>query len=444
MLSPLDSRYATVIEPLTKFYSEENYYWELLKLELLYFDFFVTRFRGAQPKNHARIYNYLRTSHKRKSEILAEIKTGEKITNHDIKAVEYHAKAVLTSLGITKNLEFLHFGLTSQDVVSVVNNSVLIRVFADVIQPKYEAVLKALENRALVEVPLIGRTHGQKANITSTRKEFQSFVFRLKAVGNFMGSKHYVKFGGALGDFVTLRTMMPQRFMNRFTEDFLEFYQEFNQIPGAGLVAADFATQTDYHKLIVDVSHKLHEAACILQDVCKDIWLYCSLGHMKIISGKHEVGSSTMPQKSNPINFENAEGNLQNANAWFELFMSKFPQSRLQRDLSDSTVLRNVGMSLGYFYLAMTEIIKGLGKLEVDTIFCLTEVDRNYQVMGEYLQLTLKMNGDDGAYEMVKQRLRGVSEFSREDYQLMVKSLDVKPSVKQSLLKVNPAKLMKP
>ncbi len=361
------------------------------------------------------------------------IKEIERTTNHDVKAVEYYLKERMESIGLTKWREFVHFGLTSQDVNNTAIPMLLRDALEQVIWPVVASLRTALQQMALKwqGVPMLARTHGQPASPTRLGKEIAVFVERLdNCIEQAKQVRLKAKFGGATGNFNAHCVAYPQidwpSFADRFVSEKL------------GLQRARTTTQIAHYDDLAALFHALSRINTVLIDLCRDFWMYISMEYFrqKVVAG--EVGSSAMPHKVNPIDFENAEGNLGVANALYAHLAAKLPVSRLQRDLTDSTVLRNVGVPLAHSLIAFKAIRKGLDKLILDQRRLHADLENNWIVVAEAIQTILRREGYADPYEKLKALTRGKQEVTQADIQAFIEELDVADTVKEELRSITP------
>lgn len=430
-ISPLDGRYRKQLEELAPYFSEYALIRYRVLVEVEYF--IALSAQGIFPLD-ASLYAPLRKIYEDFSlENAQTIKDTEKITNHDVKAVEYFLKDQLKSLGLADRLEWVHFGLTSQDI----NNTAIPLLWKDALQraylPKLAATLQSLQQMAdsWMNVPMLARTHGQPASPTILGKEFAVFVERLHGqIKLLMEVPYAAKFGGATGNFNAHHVAFPGK-------DWVAFGNHFvNEV--LGLKRMQFTTQIEHYDNLGAQFDGLKRINTILLDLCKDIWQYISMDYFKQKIKKDEVGSSAMPHKVNPIDFENAEGNLGIANALYEHLSSKLPISRLQRDLTDSTVLRNVGVPLGHSLLSLKSIEKGLGKLILNNAKIEADLEANWAVVAEAIQTVLRRENYPQPYEALKALTRG-GEINANTIQQFIQGLEVSEDVKAELLAISPA-----
>lgn len=362
-----------------------------------------------------------------------QIKSIERTTNHDVKAVEYFLKERFDGLELGNLREFVHFGLTSQDI----NNTAIPLLFKNALTEVYYPLLKRLRDQLehyaqeWARVPMLARTHGQPASPTLLGKEFAVFVERLDVqLELFQAIPHRAKFGGATGNFNAHYAAYPdynwQQFGDGFVVEFL------------GLERSRTTTQIEHYDCLAAQCQALSRINTILIDFCRDIWTYISMEYFRQQTVAGEVGSSAMPHKVNPIDFENAEGNLGLANAIFQHLAEKLPISRLQRDLTDSTVLRNIGVPMGHTIIAFKSILKGLGKLTLNDGKLFDDLEDNQMVIAEGIQVILRREGYPQPYEALKELTRGRAAVTREHLHEFIDLLAVNDDVKAELKALTP------
>merc|ERR1712224_1063588 len=363
---------------------------------------------------------------------MGEIKGTEKITNHDVKAVEYFIKARFDELGLEKSKEWDHFGLTSQDV----NNTATPLLLKDALEktyfPSMEGIISTLKGKSEEwDVPMLAKTHGQPASPTNLAKEFKVFIERLEAQLSLLRQiPHGCKFGGATGNMNAHLVTFPDIDWRAFANNFCS--------ARLGLQRQQFTTQIEHYDNMGAIYDGVKRLNTILIDLCRDIWMYVSMEYFKqkIVAG--EVGSSAMPHKVNPIDFENAEGNLGMANAVFEHLSQKLPVSRLQRDLTDSTVLRNIGVPMGHTATAIASLQKGLGKLLINKTAIEADLESNWAVVAEALQNILRREGYPKPYEALRDLTRTNDVMNQERIHTFVDGLQVSDAIKTELKAVTP------
>ncbi|MBE2230036.1 MAG: adenylosuccinate lyase [Chitinophagaceae bacterium] len=360
------------------------------------------------------------------------IKQIEQTTNHDVKAVEYFIKNELEKYGAGEIREWVHFGLTSQDI----NNTAIPLSWKHAVEYEYLPALLNLntEIRLLVDawkdIPLLAHTHGQPASPTRLGKEFMVFAERIQnQVEQFIAIPFTGKFGGATGNFNAHHVAFPKTDWTRFGNEFLA---------NLGLHRQQFTTQIEHYDSLAAHFDCMKRINTILIDLCRDIWTYVSMEYFRQKTKKGEVGSSAMPHKVNPIDFENAEGNLGLANAVLEHLSAKLPVSRLQRDLTDSTVLRNIGVPFAHTIIAFKSIEKGLSKLVVNDAKIYEDLDNNWAVVAEAIQTILRRENYPNPYEALKELTRGNNKIDQKAIQGFIEGLKVKESLKKELKKITP------
>jgi len=361
------------------------------------------------------------------------IKEIEGMTNHDVKAVEYFIKERFEELGIDKFKEFIHFGLTSQDINNTALPLSLKEFMPRVYIPLFQQVRDNLEKLSTdwSEVTMLARTHGQPASPTLLGKEFKVFVERLDVqLIQLESIAIKAKFGGATGNFnahfVTYPAIDWKSFGNRFVRETL------------GLERSQYTTQIEHYDNLAATFHALSRINTILLDLCRDLWTYISMEYFRQKTVEGEIGSSAMPHKVNPIDFENAEGNLGLANALFIHLAQKLPVSRLQRDLTDSTVLRNIGVPVGHTLIAFKSILKGLGKLVLNEPKLKEDLEKNWSVVAEAIQNILRREGFDKPYETLLSLTRGKASITKSDIHRFIEQLPIKEEIKRELKAISP------
>lgn len=433
-VSPIDGRYRTQTQELSDYFSEYALIKYRLFVEVEYFialcDLPLPQLKNFGKNNYGKLRRIYMEFSQKDAE---KIKKTEAITNHDVKAVEYFLKERFDALKISKYKEFIHFGLTSQDI----NNTATPMLFKDAVNniylPLIDKVINDLRRMSQdwSEISMLARTHGQPASPTRLGKEFLVFVERLE-----MQRKHLqvvpfsAKFGGATGNFNAHDVAYPDinwtRFANQFVKDKL------------GLHRSKYTTQIEHYDNLAAQFDAMKRINTILIDLSRDIWMYVSMNYFKQKIKKGEVGSSAMPHKVNPIDFENAEGNLGMANAMFEHLAAKLPISRLQRDLSDSTVLRNVGVPFAHTLISFKSILKGFGKLIVNEDAIRQDLDDNWAVVAEAIQTILRREGYPKPYEALKDLTRTNTKLGKKEIASFVDSLKVDKKVKEEIKKITP------
>jgi adenylosuccinate lyase len=434
-ISPIDGRYRTTTEPLAEYFSEAALIKYRVLVEVEYF-IALCELPLPQLKNFDKnAYSALRKLYSDFTEADAQkIKDIEKITNHDVKAVEYFLKEKFDALHLEEQKEFIHFGLTSQDI----NNTAIPYSVKDAMNncllPILNEVIAKLANYATTwaDVPMLAKTHGQAASPTRLGKEIQVFVVRLQAqIAQLNGIPYSAKFGGATGNLNAHHVAYP-------AIDWLSFATNFVN-KNLGLSRSYPTTQIEHYDNFAAYCDALKRINTIIIDLDRDIWAYISMNYFKQKIKEGEVGSSAMPHKVNPIDFENSEGNLGVANALLEHLSAKLPISRLQRDLTDSTVLRNVGMPLAHSLIAYKSLLKGLDKLILNKEALESDLENNWAVVAEALQTVLRREGYPKPYEALKELTRTNTHISRASIAAFIDTLKVSDAVKNELKQISPS-----
>ncbi|MDP2586975.1 MAG: adenylosuccinate lyase [Candidatus Komeilibacteria bacterium] len=431
-ISPLDGRYYNKVKELSDFFSETALIRYRLKVEIEYFIALGAESKISEVKTLSTSeQNELRSFYLNFTEAeAAKVKKIEQTTNHDVKAVEYYLKekfGKIKSLSVAS--EFIHFALTSEDVNNLSYSLMLkdgLAVYLNQLK-KFLAELKdlAVKNK---KISLLSLTHGQPATPTTLGKELAIFYHRLNEQIKSFNPKLSGKFSGAVGNWNAQVVAYPK-------VDWLAFSQKF--VEGLGLVFNPLTTQIESHDGLAIMCHKLIRINNVIKNLDQDMWLYISREIFKLKKIAGEIGSSTMPHKVNPIDFENSEGNLGLANAIFDHLANKLPISRLQRDLSDSTVIRNQGVALGYSLLALKMTLKGLSKLEVNKLKISQELNSHWEVLAEPIQVVLRKVGYAKPYETLKNLTRG-EKIGKAEIQKFIRSLKIAKTEKENLLKLTP------
>ena len=436
-ISPIDGRYRNKVEPLADFFSEGALIRYRVRVEVEYFIALGQLEQLPLRKlftDRPQLAEQLRDIYRHFGEKDAlEVKEIEKTTNHDVKAVEYYLKRRFDELELEAYKEFVHFGLTSQDVNNTAVPLSIKECHEKVLLPQYTAVLEELERRAEEwrNVPMLAHTHGQPASPTSLGKELMVFAYRMKRqMAYFAQIPFGAKFGGATGNFNAHRVAYPEvdwlEFANRFVADHL------------GLERQQYTTQIENYDNMAAYFDTCKRVNVVLTDLCRDVWSYVSMEYFKQKIKAGEVGSSAMPHKVNPIDFENAEGNLGLANAIFEHLSHKLPISRLQRDLTDSTVSRNIGVPIAHTLIALASLQKGMGKLLLNEQALYADLEENWAVVAEAIQTILRSVGYPNPYEALKQLTRTNQKVTAQTIADFVETLDVAPDVKERIRQITP------
>ncbi|AWX43069.1 Adenylosuccinate lyase [Flagellimonas maritima] len=434
-ISPIDGRYRNKTQALGSYFSEEALIKYRVQVEIEYFialceiplpqlaDFDTSMFSDLKKV-------YLDYS----SEDALAIKEIEKTTNHDVKAVEYFIKKKFDDLGLEKHKEFIHFGLTSQDINNTAIPLSIKEAMNDVYVPLYFEVFEKLKALASdwSNIPMLARTHGQPASPTRLGKEIDVFVERLKEQFNLLNDiPSAAKFGGATGNYNAHKVAYP-------SVDWKAFGQKFVQ-EKLGLHHSFPTTQIEHYDHMAALFDCLKRINTIFIDLNRDMWTYISMDYFKQKIKEGEVGSSAMPHKVNPIDFENSEGNLGLANALFEHLSAKLPVSRLQRDLTDSTVLRNVGVPFAHTQVALLSILKGLNKLVLNKIKFEEDLENNWAVVAEAIQTILRREGYPNPYEALKGLTRTNERINQASIADFINTLEVSDKIKEELKRITPA-----
>jgi adenylosuccinate lyase len=433
-LSPLDGRYHRATAPLSAYFSELALMRYRVLVEVEYFialaELPLPQLQDVPTEQFAA----LRSLYEQFGEDeAAAIKAHEAVTNHDVKAVEYFLRDQFQQLGLAQFVEFIHFGLTSQDVNNTAIPLSLRNGLTQVLLPAYAQVRNALATRAgqWEAIPMLARTHGQPASPTRLGKELAVFVARLDAQVALLAQVPFgAKFGGATGNFNAHHAAYPHIDWHAFAEQFVN--------GRLGLSRSFPTTQIEHYDHLAAHCDGLKRLNTILLDLARDVWQYISLGYFKQTIKPGEVGSSAMPHKVNPIDFENAEGNLGVANALLEHFAAKLPISRLQRDLTDSTVLRNLGVPLGHILIALKALERGLGKLALDETALAHDLDQNWAVLAEAIQTILRRESYPDPYNALKALTRTGEAISARTIAAFVEELEVSEMVKTELRALTP------
>lgn len=433
-ISPIDGRYRDKVATLSRYFSEESLIRYRVQVEVEYFIALCSELPSLKDVCTPSLCEELRRIYTNFSEAdAARVKEIEAVTNHDVKAVEYFLKERFETLGIGEDKEFIHFGLTSQDINNTAFPMMIREAIVDIYIPALQELVEQLHGYALEweDIPMLAKTHGQPASPTRLGKEIEVFVYRLrKQIEQLEAVPHSGKFGGATGNFNAHHVAYPEH-------DWKDFGRRFLAI--LGLDREEWTTQISNY----DNMAALFDACCrinvILIDLCRDFWQYISMEYFKQKIKAGEVGSSAMPHKVNPIDYENAEGNLGIANAIYEHLSRKLPISRLQRDLTDSTVLRNVGVPLAHSLIAVSSIRKGLGKLLLNETALERDLQNNYAVVAEAIQTILRRESYPNPYETLKALTRTNEAITADSIAQFIETLEVDEAVKREMRKITPS-----
>ncbi|SIS64886.1 adenylosuccinate lyase [Zobellia uliginosa] len=434
-ISPIDGRYRSKTEPLAPFFSEEALIKYRVRVEIEYFIALceiplpqLSGFDHGKFEALREIYINFDTADAQ------EIKEIEKTTNHDVKAVEYFIKSAFDKLGLSAHKEFIHFGLTSQDINNTAIPLSIKEATNEVYVPEYTALLNKIEelSKEWADIPMLARTHGQPASPTRLGKEIEVFAVRLKEQFNLLNDiSCAAKFGGATGNYNAHKVAYPsidwKAFGTRFVQEKLGLHHSFP------------TTQIEHYDHMAALFDTLKRINTIILDLDRDFWTYVSMDYFKQRIKKGEVGSSAMPHKVNPIDFENSEGNLGIANALFEHLSAKLPVSRLQRDLTDSTVLRNAGMPFAHTVIAFQSTLKGLNKLLLNKEKFEQDLENNWAVVAEAIQTILRREGYPNPYEALKGLTRTNAKIDQNSIADFIDTLEVSEEIKQELKVITPS-----
>ncbi|WP_044172433.1 adenylosuccinate lyase [Flectobacillus major] len=432
-ISPVDGRYRKQVESLAPYFSEFGLIKYRVRIEI---EYFIALCQIPLPQLegvNANLFSSLRDIYLNFTEEDALwIKETEKVTNHDVKAVEYFIKHKLANFGIEQYLEFIHFGLTSQDVNNTAIPLSLKEAMEDVLVPKLQEAIAKIKSLAKEwkDVALLAHTHGQPASPTRLGKELLVFAERLDRQMDLLATIPYsAKFGGATGNFNAHHVAYPETSWVDFGNNFVQ---------SLGLSRSKYTTQIEHYDNLAALMDNLKRLNNIILDLDRDIWTYVSMGYFKQKIKAGEVGSSAMPHKVNPIDFENSEGNVGIANALYEFLAAKLPVSRLQRDLTDSTVLRNLGVPIGHQLIALTALLRGLNKLELNQDAINTHLEDNWAVVAEAIQTILRREGYPQPYEALKALTRKNEKITDKTIANFIDALEISDKVKYELKRITP------
>ena len=439
-VSPIDGRYASKAAPLREYFSEFALIRNRVRVEIEYFIALcniplpqLSNFGEGTGKTREELFAALRDIYRNLTpEEASRVKEIEKVTNHDVKAVEYFIKEHFKALEITPWQEFVHFGLTSQDINNTSQPIMLKEALENEYMPRLQEILSILRADALEwkDVTMLARTHGQPATPTRMGKEIEVFIARLEEQIRQLSQLTYpAKFGGATGNMNAHKIAYPDIDWPSFADSF---------VSSLGLKRSCPTTQIEHYDNLAAIFDCMRRINTILIDLCRDVWTYISMEYFRQKVAKNEVGSSAMPHKVNPIDFENAEGNLGMADAVLTFLSMKLPVSRLQRDLTDSTVLRNVGVPVAHCLISFASLKKGLGKLILNREAIDADLRRNWAVVAEALQTILRRENYPNPYETLKNLTRTGAAIDEDTIARFVESLDVPETVKEELRAVTP------
>ena len=435
-VSPIDGRYRSKCEPLAQFFSEGALIKYRVRVEIEYFIALADRLKEVRPELAAVADKKLKLRNiyrKFSASDALSIKEIEKTTNHDVKAVEYFIKGKFDSMGLSSLKEFIHFGLTSQDINNTSVPLSMKECHNEVLMPAYRNILSMLDQRAeeWKDIPMLAHTHGQPASPTTLGKEIGVYAYRLRRQLEELDRIPFTaKFGGATGNFNAHLVAFPDIDWRAFGNTFVK--------KSLGLERQQLTTQIENYDMMAAWFDACKRINVILIDLCRDIWTYVSMEYFKQKIKAGEVGSSAMPHKVKPIDFENAEGNLGLANAIFEHLSHKLPVSRMQRDLTDSTVSRNIGVPVAHTMISLASLEKGLNKLLLNEKALFNDLENNWAVVAEAIQTILRSVGFPNPYEALKQLTRTNEKVTAKTIADFVKTLDVAPEVKERIKRITP------
>ncbi|MBS7787069.1 adenylosuccinate lyase [Flavobacterium sp. CYK-55] len=434
-LSPIDGRYRGKTQSLAPYFSEAALMRYRVLVEVEYFISLCNLPLPQLVSVNTELFDTLRSWYENFSDQDAlQIKETEKTTNHDVKAVEYFIKAKFDEIGLSQYKEFIHFGLTSQDINNTAIPLSVKEAFQEVYMKSLIALLGKLKDLSdeWNDIPMLARTHGQPASPTRLGKEIAVFIERLEEQLRLLFEVPFAaKFGGATGNFNAHHVAYPAINWKKFGSDFVE--------TTLGLQHSFPTTQIEHYDHLAAFFDALKRINNIIIDLDRDIWTYVSMDYFKQKIKEGEVGSSAMPHKVNPIDFENSEGNLGMANALFEHLSAKLPISRLQRDLTDSTVLRNIGVPMAHTLIAFDATLKGLNKLVLNSAQLEADLEKNWAVVAEAIQTILRREGYPNPYEALKALTRTHQVMNRESIHAFIETLEVSAAVKNELLAITPS-----
>ncbi|MDD4141774.1 MAG: adenylosuccinate lyase [Bacteroidales bacterium] len=434
-ISPIDGRYAEKTLPLREYFSEYAFIKYRTKTEVEYFialceiplpqlaNFPIDKFEALR-----KLYEDFTIEDTQK------VKDIERVTNHDVKAVEYFLRDKFDELNLSQYKEFIHFGLTSQDINNTAMPMMLHDAHENVVIPQLNTLCNKLlaMSQEWINIPMLAHTHGQPASPTTLGKEIYVFYERLSdQLDTLNETEFYGKFGGATGNFNAHKVAFPLVDWRKFGDMFLKCY--------LGLKRYTTTTQIEHYDMFAAYCQNMMRINTILLDLDRDVWTYISMNYFKQTIKKDEVGSSAMPHKVNPIDFENSEGNLGIANAYFSHLAQKLPVSRMQRDLTDSTVIRNTGMPLAYSLIAYSSLMKGLNKIYVNEEKIAADLNDNWAIIAEAIQTILRRENYPNPYDALKKLTRNNNRITKEDLVDFIENIDVDDTVKRELLAISPS-----
>ena len=434
-ISPIDGRYSAKADQLRPIFSEYGLIKHRVTIEILWLIALSKNSKISEVPSFSQstlktLHNIILSFSDKDAQAIKDI---EKTTNHDVKAVEYWLKKTLGNVkDVHAVLEFIHFGCTSEDINNLSYALMLKDGVNNVILPEIIKLQKKLNDYAIkyADITMIARTHGQTASPTTLGKEFANVSHRMnRQIATLKNQSYLGKMNGAVGNFNAHLSAYPQIDWNKFSKSFVE---------SLDLECNEYTTQIEPHDFIAEIFHNLSRIHNILIDFNRDIWSYISLGYFSQKTVKNEVGSSTMPHKVNPIDFENSEGNLGLSNALLDHLASKLPISRWQRDLTDSTVLRNIGLAMAYGFIAYESCLKGLNKIVVNKNKIYQDLDNAWEVLAEPIQTVMRKNGIENPYEKLKELTRGNQHITKEALHEFITKLNLDAQDKTYLLNLSP------
>jgi len=434
-ISPIDGRYSAKTDKLRPIFSEYGLIKHRVTIEILWLIALSKNSKISEVPSFSQstlktLHNIILSFSDKDAQAIKDI---EKTTNHDVKAVEYWLKKTLENdKDVHAVLEFIHFGCTSEDINNLSYALMLKDGVTKVILPEIIKLQKKLNDYAIkyADITMIARTHGQTASPTTLGKEFSNVSQRMvRQIATLKNQSYLGKMNGAVGNFNAHLSAYPQIDWNKFSKSFVE---------SLDLECNEYTTQIEPHDFIAEIFHNLSRIHNILIDFNRDIWSYISLGYFSQKTVKNEVGSSTMPHKVNPIDFENSEGNLGLSNALLDHLASKLPISRWQRDLTDSTVLRNIGLAMAYGFIAYESCLKGLNKIVVNKNKIYQDLDNAWEVLAEPIQTVMRKNGIENPYEKLKELTRGNQHITKEALHEFITKLNLNAQDKTYLLNLSP------
>ncbi|MFK7952919.1 MAG: adenylosuccinate lyase [Ekhidna sp.] len=433
-ISPIDGRYRNKVAKLADYFSEKALIQYRVKVEILYFialhESGIPQLKEYDSSKNEALKSIYENFSLQDAEAIKEI---EKTTNHDVKAVEYFIKAKFDDLGLSNFKEFIHFGLTSQDINNTAIPLSLKDSLINTFIPKLQGLVTELDNKVLQwkDIPMLAKTHGQPASPTKLGKEIDVFSTRIKEQLTLLNQIPFAaKFGGATGNFNAHNIAYPSYDWHAFGDQFVS--------EKLGLKRSHPTTQIEHYDHLAALFDGLKRINTILIDLSRDVWQYISMNYFTQTIAKNEVGSSAMPHKVNPIDFENAEGNFGIANAIYEHLSAKLPISRLQRDLTDSTVLRNIGVPISHSFISLLSLQKGLSKINANEEAIRADLDDNWAVVAEAIQTVLRREGYPQPYEALKALTRTNEGITEQSIHAFIKELDISNEVMNELMEITP------